>query len=253
MHRIDDYGAVAGMWTEGDPGQAIPATKITDDWLNDMQEEIASFIEAAGIALVKGDRTQLRDAIDVFVAAEASARASADTTHANLTNPHSATAAATASRLVLRDANARAQFGAPATAGDVAIYPVGRSQQGAAGEQVSASATFSTMSATFVDVTNLSVTITTSGRPVMLALVSDAGGSPAYVNASGGTGALRWVRGSTPIGDYSIATANGNADRLPPPHIDVVGAGTYTYKAQMKKSTGTDCGVGYAKLVAIEL
>ena len=42
-------------------------------------------------------------------------------THAALTAPHSATDAATASRLVLRDASARAKFAAPAAAGDALI------------------------------------------------------------------------------------------------------------------------------------
>jgi hypothetical protein len=51
---------------------------------------------------------------------EATARANADTAHANLTSPHSATSAATASRLVLRDANGRAQVNDPLDATDIA-------------------------------------------------------------------------------------------------------------------------------------
>jgi hypothetical protein len=57
---------------------------------------------------------------DAAIATEATARSAADTAHANLTNPHSATSAATASRLALRDASGRAQFADPAAAQDAA-------------------------------------------------------------------------------------------------------------------------------------
>lgn len=43
-------------------------------------------------------------------------------THANLTNPHLATDAATASRLVLRDASGRAKIATPAVAADIANF-----------------------------------------------------------------------------------------------------------------------------------
>ena len=42
------------------------------------------------------------------------------TTHANLTNPHGATVAATADRIILRDAAGRAQVAAPSAAADIA-------------------------------------------------------------------------------------------------------------------------------------
>ena len=43
------------------------------------------------------------------------------TTHGNLTNPHSATAAATASRIILRDAAGRAAVVAPSASTDIAL------------------------------------------------------------------------------------------------------------------------------------
>lgn len=59
--------------------------------------------------------------------AEATARADADTgisnnlsTHEGLTNPHSATASPTASRIALRDVNGRSQFATPSVDADVA-------------------------------------------------------------------------------------------------------------------------------------
>ena len=64
MHRIDTATAtVDDLFTNGDPGTGVPPTECDDDWLNDVQENIAQTIEAAGIALVKGDGTQLLDAI----------------------------------------------------------------------------------------------------------------------------------------------------------------------------------------------
>lgn len=107
MHRIDSDGSIAGAWSNGNPGTGTLGTKVDEAWMNGLQENICGFIEAAGIALVKGDHTQLRDAVDAFIA-----------THNGVTNPHSATSAATASRLVIRDANGRAQFADPASAQD---------------------------------------------------------------------------------------------------------------------------------------
>ena len=64
MHRIDSPGFAPGnLFTEGNPSLNIPATEVSDDWLNDVQEEIAKFIESRGITLVKGTQTQLTDAI----------------------------------------------------------------------------------------------------------------------------------------------------------------------------------------------
>lgn len=69
MHRIDDPNATPeNLFTEGDPISGTPpATKITDDWLNDLQEEICNVIEEAGITLVKGTRDQLVDAIVALI------------------------------------------------------------------------------------------------------------------------------------------------------------------------------------------
>lgn len=64
MHRIDHATAAPGdLFTEGNPATATPATTVTDDWLNDVQENICAVVEAAGIPLVKGNFTQLLEAI----------------------------------------------------------------------------------------------------------------------------------------------------------------------------------------------
>lgn len=75
MFRIDHPTAAAtlpaidpagtpGYFTEGDPQNAIPATVVTKDWANQIQEELLAVIIGAGITPVKGTNTQLRDAIN---------------------------------------------------------------------------------------------------------------------------------------------------------------------------------------------
>lgn len=75
MHRIDDPTAApalptpaaagtAGFFTKGNPGTGTPATIVTDDWANAVQEEMAAVIEAAGIALSKTAHTQLLTALN---------------------------------------------------------------------------------------------------------------------------------------------------------------------------------------------
>jgi hypothetical protein len=63
MHRIDHPTATNdNKFTEGSPG-ITPATVVTDDWLNDVQENIIAVIEGAGLALTKGRAADLLDAI----------------------------------------------------------------------------------------------------------------------------------------------------------------------------------------------
>lgn len=60
MHRIDGPGAtVDNKFTEGDPVGGIQATVVTDDWLNDVQEEVMSVLSAGGVTPVKGTQDQL--------------------------------------------------------------------------------------------------------------------------------------------------------------------------------------------------
>jgi hypothetical protein len=71
MHRIDHSTAVAGLFTEGSPG-VTPATVVTDDWLNDVQENIMEVIEYVGITETKGEGSDLLNAILGILAEEAS-------------------------------------------------------------------------------------------------------------------------------------------------------------------------------------
>lgn len=67
MHRIDTLGSVEGKFDEGNPATGQRATRISADWMNDVQEAICYVIEQQGIELEKGDETQLRAAILALV------------------------------------------------------------------------------------------------------------------------------------------------------------------------------------------
>lgn len=70
MHRIDGPAAApGGHFTEGDPNVGTPATVVTDDWANAVQEEICNVIEGAGQALAKPNNAQLLAAIQQLVSA----------------------------------------------------------------------------------------------------------------------------------------------------------------------------------------
>lgn len=70
MKRIDHATAtVDDEFTEGNPGTGTPATRVTAQWLNVLQEEIAHVIEEAGGTLDQtgANRHQLFDAIQDLI------------------------------------------------------------------------------------------------------------------------------------------------------------------------------------------
>lgn len=70
MHRIDGPAAAPGnLFTDGDPTAGTPATVVTDDWLNAVQEEVCNVILGASIPLSKPANNQLLLAIQALVAA----------------------------------------------------------------------------------------------------------------------------------------------------------------------------------------
>ncbi len=131
----------------------------------------------------------------------------------------------------------------------------------------SSSGTFSSASSSYVDVTNLSVTLTTSGNPVVIMCVSDgdtnvSNHSQFQTDAAGNTAemAIAILEGSTIIAQHR----SGESDVLPTAtdqsipsssvkHFYNPIAGTYTYKIQIKNVTGASAGAYYIKLVAYEL
>jgi len=71
MHRIDSAGATPdGHWTDGDPGTRTPATELSDEWFNALQDELENVIVVgAGIPLNKAAHNQLLLAIQEIIAA----------------------------------------------------------------------------------------------------------------------------------------------------------------------------------------
>lgn len=64
MHRIDGPGAtVDNKFTEGDPVGSVPATVVTDDWMNDVQENIMAVLVSGAVTPTKGRAADLLDAI----------------------------------------------------------------------------------------------------------------------------------------------------------------------------------------------
>ncbi|MBF0207548.1 MAG: hypothetical protein HQK53_11730 [Oligoflexia bacterium] len=66
MHRIDqdNFSTSNGLFTRGDIKKGIAPTVVSDDWLNDVQENLCQFIEKQGLNLTKGDGSQLGNAIN---------------------------------------------------------------------------------------------------------------------------------------------------------------------------------------------
>lgn len=119
------------------------------------------------------------------------------------------------------------------------------------------SGAFSTSSASYVSVTNLSVTITTTGRPVFLLLESDNSGNTSYVSADGGSSGFlyRIVGGSTVLGPFQagLFTSPTSLLYLVSNFIDQAPAGTHTYTFEVNNNNGTAVEVDYMRLVAYEL
>ncbi len=135
------------------------------------------------------------------------------------------------------------------------------------GQQLSTSCgAFSTTSSTAVDVTNLTVTITTSGRPVVIALVDDTTGvSSVSVSRANNemAGRINFVRASTTFysGYIHVKAVGATAVQQEVPvssfwTVDPAAAGTYTYKVQALCDYSTNSpvlNINNAKLIAYEL
>lgn len=136
----------------------------------------------------------------------------------------------------------------------------------ALGQQVSESSGNYTNGSGLADVTNLSCSITTTGRPVFIALIPDGSSNASYLavtDASGtADGVLTIDRGGSNIALFNLnfTDAGGTGEQaatiIKPvgcvKYVDVVGAGVYTYKLRSAGETGT-LSVAYCKLVVFEM
>src|ERR1700677_4809844 len=124
----------------------------------------------------------------------------------------------------------------------------------------SSSGNFTTTSATFAAVTNLSVTLTTAGRPVMITLVPDGTSNVSVLGCSSGTGVVVTYgifNGVTNIGQGSFGTTGTTVASYAPGSscaaIDTSVAGTYTWTFQVLIAGGNTANVQYFKLLAWEI
>ncbi len=137
-----------------------------------------------------------------------------------------------------------------------------RPKLAAVGQQISSSSgSFHTSSTTFVDVTNLTVTITTTGRPVRVELQTVPGSTTdsGYITFFSGSTTMavsvKVLRGATSVGQYFMRFPAGGDSAYSVgwiSYLDTPAAGTYTYKAQMKVDAN-DATMTSAVLVAYEL
>lgn len=150
----------------------------------------------------------------------------------------------------------------------IADGAITQSKRVSLGQQISGgSGLFSISSTSYVDVTNLSVTITTTGRLVFLGLIPTDTAPLSYLgisrNSSDAQGYISIVRGATKLTEQVLlAQMSGTTtvkSFIPVGSVwfvDSVSAGTYTYKIQAKVNTGTsseEITIQFAKLVAYEL
>lgn len=140
---------------------------------------------------------------------------------------------------------------------------VTQAKRAALGQQISSSSGTVSINSTTNDITNLSVTITTTGRPVFIGLVSDGSANDARMlvtrSANGATASIYILEGSTVISRqvYSMVAVGATTATLTIPpsgfwHIYVPAAGTYTYKVQGSTAASV-INADYMKLVAYEL
>lgn len=149
------------------------------------------------------------------------------------------------------------------TGGNILIKDGGvtRAKQAAVGQQVSSSSgSFTTASTSAVAVTNLNVSITTIGRPVVLSIQPDGtdippGSSIGNTRAADAT-YVQIKRGSTVIGTWTTQPngSSGWATGVSMTMIDAPAAGTYTYTVYCAVSTALGTGaVTNMVLMAYEL
>lgn len=136
------------------------------------------------------------------------------------------------------------------TTGKIAALAVTRPKMAAVGQQTSSAINVSGLTSTsYADITNATVSITTTGRPVMLFFSGPTTGvcSVSFDNASSASiivgGDIQALRGATVIGQMQMLSDGANAGtdhlRIDAPcstflWFDTPAAGSYTYKAQYK-------------------
>lgn len=151
------------------------------------------------------------------------------------------------------------------TTAKVADGAITQAKLAALGQQISSSSgNFSTTNTLMVDVTNLSVTITVTGRPVWVGIIPDGTNNTSAFGAQRAANTVRAdfiiLRDVTQILTglvYCNATGATNIEVYDNPcwnTIDLPAAGTYTYKVQIAQGGGSATAyASYLKLAVFEL
>lgn len=131
------------------------------------------------------------------------------------------------------------------------------------GQQVSTSSGVYTVahSTAYADVTNLTVTITTTGRPVDIRLIADGSGNQSYMQTPDVGMFVAISRDGTRIAEHFMGYSPVTGPLISYPtssimHFDPVTAGTYAYKIQVTEPTlggGATGSIRYCKLLAFEI
>lgn len=66
--QVDKFGAGKHGFSPGNPTGGIPATYLSPDWYDNVQQELVNVIEGAGIAINPASKTQLQQAIQAMIA-----------------------------------------------------------------------------------------------------------------------------------------------------------------------------------------
>ena len=117
------------------------------------------------------------------------------------------------------------------------------------------------MTSSWNDVTNLSISITTSGRPVVIMLIPDGSTNGAKIESyasSSWVSLVRFLRDGTEVYRNEIQASGSGPFTYESSsalfiHCESVAAATYNYKVQVKSTTTSNTWVKYMKVVAYEL
>lgn len=123
---------------------------------------------------------------------------------------------------------------------------------------------FTTASSTFVNITNLSVSLVTSGRPIFVGLVSDQSGNNSFIGATSSSASLDAAFVVSALGvlfaqyDLFLTVTGATALEHHVPSsslfaIVTLPAASYTFNAQCKLITGALALASYSKLIAFEM
>ena len=136
---------------------------------------------------------------------------------------------------------------------------VTRIKLGPLGQQISSSSGNFSLSplGSWVDVTNLTVTITTNGNPVFLSIQADGSSSGSQLAVVNSVVDIRILRGASVVFLNRFGSGTGDTVYYPVSinYLDTPSAGTYTYKVQanMSNLAGNAASVRYATLLAYEV